>query len=143
MRNQRTFTPDLAGDQRRLGPRIGMNKRFAFALTALIFLAGCNLPTAPVAMTRKAALPDDKNERVVMISGYAFSIPELTIKAGQTVTWVNQDAVVHTVVAQDGSWASTNLATGASFRHRFSSPGKYPYRCGIHYEMKGTVIVEP
>jgi plastocyanin len=120
-----------------------MKKRFAFALTVLIFLTGCNLPIAPRGMTRKAVLPDDKNEPVVMINGYAFSIPELTIKAGQTVTWVNQDAVVHTVIAEDGSWASADLSNGASFSHRFATPGKYPYRCGIHYEMQGTVIVEP
>lgn len=83
------------------------------------------------------------NEVKVTISGFAFDPATVTIKVGETVTWTNQDAVVHTVAADDNSWNSENLGNGASYSHTFDSAGTFTYRCGVHPSMKGTVIVQP
>ena len=83
------------------------------------------------------------NETKINISGFAFDPATITIKVGQTVTWTNQDSVVHTVVASDNSWSSDSLETGASFSHTFDTAGTFTYICGVHPSMKGTVIVQP
>jgi amicyanin len=82
----------------------------------------------------------------ISIKNMAFSPATLTVKAGTTVTWTNDDTVPHTVVSADGSSAvykSSLLASGASFPFTFKEAGAYSYHCGIHPSMKGTIIVQP
>jgi plastocyanin len=76
----------------------------------------------------------------VSIKNYAFSIATLTITSGTTVTWTNNDAVTHTVTADDGSFNSGNIAPGATFSHKFSSAGTVNYHCSIHTSMKASVV---
>jgi plastocyanin len=82
------------------------------------------------------------SEVKVNISGFAFDPLTITIKAGDTVTWTNKDSATHNVAADDGSWTSPDLSQGASFSRTFDTPGTYPYNCGFHASMKGTVIVQ-
>ncbi len=79
----------------------------------------------------------------VAISNYAFAPARVTVHPGDTVVWTNHDAVPHTVSALDGGFASGALAPGASFRRRFTRVGAVRYRCAIHPEMQGTVVVAP
>ena len=78
----------------------------------------------------------------VTIQNFAFAPASVTIKVGETVTWTNQDSPNHTVVADNGEFASGSLATGATFSFTFSKAGTYPYHCSIHPSMKGTVVVQ-
>ena len=77
----------------------------------------------------------------VAIADFAFSPPNLSVSAGTTVTWTNTDPLGHSVVAGDDSFASGDLAGGATFEFTFEEPGEYPYMCGIHPSMTGTVTV--
>jgi plastocyanin len=77
----------------------------------------------------------------VAIAGFKFDAPELTIAAGTSVSWTNDDSAEHSVVAEDTSFISDNLAKGATFEHTFDTPGSFPYICGIHSRMKGTITV--
>jgi plastocyanin len=75
-----------------------------------------------------------------------FSPKELHIKAGQTVTWVNNGQTVHTVTADDNSFDSGDFGPGKRFAHTFTRPGRYPYFCQLHgaaggLGMAGVVIV--
>jgi plastocyanin len=47
----------------------------------------------------------------------------------------------HPATAEDGGFDSATMSQGDSFRHRFTEPGRYPYRCDIHPSMTGTVVV--
>lgn len=69
---------------------------------------------------------------------------EVTIGAGDTVTWVNRKAMPggHSVAAEDGSFESPALDVGESWTHTFHEPGRYRYRIQEHPEAQGTVIVE-
>jgi len=78
----------------------------------------------------------------VDISNFSFNPGTLTVKVGDTVTWTNNDSATHTVTANDNSFDSANLASGASFSHTFSKAGTYPYRCTIHPNMTGTIVVQ-
>src|SRR5258708_3667707 len=61
-----------------------------------------------------------------------FSPRVLHIKAGQMVTWLNKGQTIHTVPADDDSFDSGNMDTGAQYTHTFMQPGSYPYFFRIH-----------
>ena len=76
-----------------------------------------------------------------------FVPKELYIKAGQTVTWVNNGQTIHTVTADDNSFDSGNFATGAEYTHTFTQPGRYAYFCKLHgasggVGMAGVIVVD-
>ena len=77
----------------------------------------------------------------VAIQGFAFGPAAITVKPGTTVTWTQQDEDQHTVTANDGSFTSSPLVTGATYTHTFTAPGTYQYHCSIHPFMHGTVVV--
>jgi plastocyanin len=78
---------------------------------------------------------------VAAMARYLFAPKEIEVRAGSTVEWVNADAVVHTVAADDGTWDSRAVQPGERWRATFTRPGRYPYHCGPHPFMKGVVVV--
>jgi plastocyanin len=78
----------------------------------------------------------------VEIKNDAFSPQTLTISAGQSVTFTNDDDDAHTVTASDGSFDSKGLDTNGRWRHTFAKPGTYTYFCELHPFMKGTIVVK-
>ncbi|HEX2281895.1 MAG TPA: cupredoxin family copper-binding protein, partial [Thermomicrobiales bacterium] len=77
----------------------------------------------------------------VTIADFAFGPQELTVTAGTTVTWTNEDWAPHTATAEDGSFDSGRLDQGASFEHTFDEPGTFAYFCSFHPGMMGSVVV--
>lgn len=80
----------------------------------------------------------------VRIERYAYVPPTVTIKAGDTVRWVNAEKrTSHSVLfTGPGGMESDRMFEGEQWERRFDRPGRYPYTCGPHPEMKGLVIVE-
>jgi len=72
-----------------------------------------------------------------------FNPKSLTIKAGQTVTWVNKGADWHSVASFDGSFSSDQVSPGETFSHTFATPGIYKFICRHHGRqgMIGEIIV--
>ena len=89
-----------------------------------------------------SAAPAQENGASVRISGFAFSPSTLTVKAGTTVTWTDDDAATHTVTDDAGGFDSGDLGTGKSFSRLFGQAGTFHYHCAIHPSMIGTVIVQ-
>ena len=85
---------------------------------------------------------DAGGENVVTIRDFAFSPAEIRIRPGETVQWVNNDTLTHTVTADDGAFDSDLLENGEGFSRRFDRPGRYPYHCTPHPFMTGVVVVE-
>jgi len=77
----------------------------------------------------------------VSIDNFAFNPSELTVSAGTTVTWTNNQQVTHTITFDDGS-LNQQIASGATVQKTFSTAGTYTYHCSIHPSMKGTIIVQ-
>ena len=69
--------------------------------------------------------------------------PDLTIAAGTTVTWKNEDGEVHRVQDDHKGFSSAALDTDDSFSHTFATPGVYHYFCSIHPYMVGKIVVKP
>ncbi|MDO8472068.1 MAG: cupredoxin family copper-binding protein [bacterium] len=78
----------------------------------------------------------------VTIADSNYSPATLTVKVGDTVTWVNQDSVSHTATASDNSFGTGMLSPGQSGTVTFSKAGTFVYHCQIHPSMTGTIIVQ-
>lgn len=131
------------------------NTLLAALIILSILLAGCSptpATTAPASTSSApatsaapgtAAVPVTGNEAKVTIQGFAFDPASITVKAGDTVTWTNQDNAAHTVTADDNSWTSPTIAKGETYSHTFTTAGTVAYHCSIHPTMKATVVVNP
>ena len=73
------------------------------------------------------------------MAGRAFSPGSVTIAAGGSVTFVNDDDREHT--ATGDSFDTGVLNPGAQSRESFASAGTFTFLCQIHPEMRGTVNV--
>jgi len=73
---------------------------------------------------------------------FAFNPYRAKVKAGTQVTWRNNGRMVHTVVAQDGSWTTGPLDPAGVAGVTFDKPGTYTYICKEHPWAYAQVIVE-
>ena len=78
----------------------------------------------------------------IAIDNFTFGPPAITVAAGTTVTWTNNDDIPHTVRAVDGSFHSKAMDSADSYSFTFAKPGVYSYFCSIHPKMVGKVIVK-
>lgn len=70
-----------------------------------------------------------------------FEPQTLTVPAGTTVTWVNEDGSNHTVQFPDQS--GPRMRHHSTYTRTFAQPGTYPYQCAIHgAAMTGTIVVQ-
>ena len=123
------------------------------AAATLLTLVACGASGATTSITRnhqaaavRVATGSASSAAVrttsVTISNFAFHPAAVTVKAGSTVTWTQEDTDVHTVhIGGAGGFTSPTLQKGQTFSHTFKSPGTYAYICSIHPFMHGTVIV--
>ena len=78
----------------------------------------------------------------VKIDNFTFNPKQVTVKAGDTIAWVNHDDIPHTVASQTQAFRSKALDTDDKFSFTFATPGTYPYFCALHPQMTGTIVVE-
>ncbi|HJT84097.1 MAG TPA: multicopper oxidase domain-containing protein [Nitrososphaeraceae archaeon] len=84
-------------------------------------------------------------------SASEFFVPkDISVKAGSTVTWTNDDSTIHTVVEGGPETASSGatpafdssiIAPGATFENTFDTAGDFNYYCNLHPFMTGKVTV--
>ena len=75
-----------------------------------------------------------------------FTLENLTIPLGSTVTWTNRYVARHTSTSgisgnKDGIWDSPILEKGQKFSFTFDQPGVFPYWCRVHPFMTATITV--
>ncbi len=75
----------------------------------------------------------------VSIVDFSYMPGVTRIKAGQSVLWRNDGTEQHDVTGSD--WHSGPLDPTYTYRLTFGLPGTYNYRCSIHLDMTGTLIV--
>jgi plastocyanin len=113
-----------------------MRLRVKFAhLVVAAALTGC-----ATGITVGLALADDK-AAAVKIDNFTFTPQTLTVNAGTTVTWINEDDIPHTVTSSTKQFKSRAMDTDDKFSFTFTTPGTYQYFCSLHPHMTGTIVV--
>ena len=80
----------------------------------------------------------------VDISNFAFSPQTLSIQIGDKVVWTNTANDFHRVVWDNGTFSSSeNLDIFQTYEVFLTTSGTYPYHCGIHSSMTGSITVNP
>jgi plastocyanin len=98
-------------------------------------------PAALAALLAAAPTPAPAPGTVVHIRDDAFVPASLTVRAGATVTFVNDDDDAHTATADDGSWDSEGLNQHQRWSRAFPAAGTVAYHCTVHPMMHGTIVV--
>ena len=101
---------------------------------AALFVAGLAL-LLPSLTSRPAGADDHVDE----IKGLAFNPDRITVRAGDSITWVNHDSDHHHL--QGDGFESRELANNDTFTVQFPSPGEIAYHCTIHTYMEGSIVV--
>ena len=98
--------------------------------------------TVPPARPLAVADPNAPGGPQLTVENFNFTPADITVAAGTTVTWTNNDDVEHTVTASDNTFGSKALETGASYSFTFKQAGTYTYFCSIHPFMTARVTVQ-
>jgi plastocyanin len=87
---------------------------------------------------------DDATGRFdIEIANFQFSPAEAVVPAGTKVVWLNADTDIHSIISTGELFASSDtFANGESYAVTLTEPGTYPYTCGVHPFMMGTITVE-
>jgi plastocyanin len=100
------------------------------------------LALSAMVMLIAGAAPVYAADMEVKIDNFSFTPQMLTIKAGDTVTFVNHDDIPHTVVSKTLAFRSKPLDTDDKFSFTFATPGTFAYFCSLHPHMTGSIVVE-
>jgi plastocyanin len=94
----------------------------------------------PAPYPTSTPLPDGLVLVNVVDFGYMPSVTRIHV--GQTVVWQNGGRELHDVTGED-DWHSGPIEGRSEYRHVFGFEGSFNYRCSVHPDMRGTVIVQP
>ena len=120
-------------------------------LILIVAITGCgsssitqSSPSSTAMVTTTAPATSSANtvtsNNAVAMTGYAYQPAELTINKDETVTWTNQDSAKHDVVGSN--FKSSLFGKGESFSQTFNETGTFDYKCSIHPNMIGKIIVK-
>lgn len=80
---------------------------------------------------------------VITMADIKFDPEDATAEAGQQVCWINEDAIDHNAVdEQGGAFRSELFGKGKTFTTTIDEPGEISYVCTVHPGMTGTLTVE-
>lgn len=120
----------------------------------LVFLFACNnpqekptsAPEKPIDTTSKSATDNpvspvqNTHTHIIEISRMQFNPAELTVPAGDTVVWINNDLTNHCITEVNKTWTSGSLEPTKSFKKVIYKNSDY--FCAIHIVMKGKIMVQ-
>ena len=80
----------------------------------------------------------------ITIKNIAFNPSTVSVRVGDTVTWLFKDgSVPHNVDGKSGlaDFYSGSPQSGGTYHYTFSKAGTYHFVCDVHNTMTGTIIV--
>ncbi len=120
---------------------------FLFGAALLSVTAGCGGGSDTETTTTSPAVSTAPTQRpprnfgaaaTVVLKDLKFAPATVTIKLGEEIEWIWQDALPHNVVSET---FKSETKTGGSFKYTFRTAGDFAYTCTVHPGMDGTVKV--
>lgn len=101
-------------------------------------------PSSTTSMTDMTEAPE--TPAAVTVQQFRFQPEDITVVVGTTVTWSNEDRILHTVTAgapdaPTGEFDEEMPDQGTTVQVTFSTAGTFDYFCSRHPHMVGTVTV--
>jgi len=136
-----------------------------FGLGGLVGLAGCSktdtaststgtsapatttTTTAKPAGTTAGSIPAAGGPGTITVKTFTFKPTPLTVKAGDPITWANEDDILHEPTAgepgkpRDAFKAVSLDGKGSTGTATITKPGTYKYFCAVHESMVGEITV--
>ena len=104
-------------------------------------LLGATLLAAPL---NRLTAHEGPHAHRITIRSFAFDPDSLTIRAGATVEWLNDDIAPHTATETHGARDTGRIDHGGTGRITFERPGVFDYHCAFHPHMRGRIdVTEP
>ena len=116
------------------------NARWILGIVLTVLAAFVSIASTQPGLVAEAS--DQSASAEVKIDNFSFGPASLTVAAGTTVTWTNNDDVPHAVVSDDKIFKSKALDTDDKFSYTFTKPGTYDYFCSVHPKMTAKVVVQ-
>ena len=101
--------------------------------------------TGPV--TKSVSIPSGTSVPGCEDADKCFIPSKVSINAGDTISWTNDDTAVHTTTGGSistgttGTFDSGLIQSGVQYEYTFASAGTFDYFCVVHPWMSGTVSV--
>jgi plastocyanin len=122
-------------------------------VVASLLVAGCTTSTTSNTNQTPSASPviSTASQNTVVIYNYTFSPASLILQKGANVTWKNNDTVDHELFSNSPAFSFPKIGEGGSsplihagstYTYQFNTTGTYDYRCYIHMQETGTIIVQ-
>ena len=125
---------------------IGSGKTYSNTFsTAGTYLYHCSIH--PLMTSKVIVTSTPIASAAVSIENGAFVPAIITVAAGTTITWTNNDSMAHTVTSDGGLFDSGSISaaglytSGGTFSNTFATAGTYMYHCTTHPLMTAKVIV--
>jgi plastocyanin len=115
-----------------------MKIRLLLPALACVAVAGCGGSDSG----SSSAAPAPDGPVTIDMKNIQFAPKAQSVKAGQKVTWLNQDSVDHDVKADSGAdFKSDQFGKGGKFAFTPQKAGEITYECTLHPGMTGTLKV--
>jgi plastocyanin len=78
----------------------------------------------------------------ITIDKLVYAPAEVTAKVGDTIEWINKDALAHTATAANGDW-NVMLGPSKTASLLLKKAGTVDYFCKFHPNMKARITIAP
>ena len=113
-----------------------LNRRFVLKTSA----AACAAAGSIIGTTSTAY--SSPTEHKIIIKKFKFDPENLSVRVGDTITWINEDFVPHTATADERDWTTEGLEQNQSETLTVTADMTQSYFCAYHTHMKATLTVE-
>lgn len=114
----------------------------------VVFIVLLALVLSPVKSISTVIIPEGSSLESAERNNFEPAAIRVVIGVNNTVQWINQDVVPHSIEADDEGDCDFCRATqdiflmpGATFEYTFTKPGELDYYAVPHPHMRGTVVV--
>ena len=118
---------------------VGGARRGIFMLGGFYFMAIMINSISFVNAMDSANATDANTTHIVEIREFEFVPANIEVKLGDTIKWINIDAVPHTATASDKSWDSGLLSNNSEWVMTVTKDSESNYICTYHPMMKGSI----